>query len=46
MRCLREAAVFEIDQPEVLEFKRASLAALQVRPIARVEAVAVDLRDE
>lgn len=44
--CLRGALVFELDQPEVLEFKRASLAGLKVGPIPELEAVAVDLRED
>jgi methyltransferase (TIGR00027 family) len=36
--------VFELDQPQVLEFKRAALAG--VRPTAERREVAVDLRDD
>ncbi|KMO69048.1 class I SAM-dependent methyltransferase [Mycolicibacterium obuense] len=38
--------VFEIDQPQVLEFKDATLAAIGARPSADRRAVAVDLRDD
>ncbi|MEH3141690.1 MAG: class I SAM-dependent methyltransferase [Mycobacterium kyogaense] len=40
------AVVFEIDQPQVLEFKDATLAAIGARPSADRRAVAVDLRDD
>jgi methyltransferase (TIGR00027 family) len=39
-----ETVVFELDQPQVLEFKRAALAG--VRPTAERRAVAVDLRGD
>ncbi|WP_006241698.1 class I SAM-dependent methyltransferase [Mycolicibacterium tusciae] len=39
-----ETVVFELDQPQVLEFKRAALAG--VRPTAERREVAVDLRDD
>lgn len=39
-----ETVVFELDQPQVLEFKRAALAG--VRPTARRREVAVDLRGD
>jgi methyltransferase (TIGR00027 family) len=44
--CLRECAVYEIDQPEVLKFKHSTLAARHVAPIAMVEPVGVDLRED
>jgi methyltransferase (TIGR00027 family) len=46
LACLGECAVYEIDQPEVLEFKLSTLAAHDVAPIAIVEPVAVDLRED
>ncbi len=39
-----ETVVFELDQPQVLEFKRAALAGC--RPTAQRREVAVDLRDD
>ncbi|UXA14671.1 class I SAM-dependent methyltransferase [Mycobacterium sp. SMC-8] len=38
--------VFEIDQPAVIEFKTATLAALGAQPAAQLHTVAVDLRDD
>ncbi|HEY0228151.1 MAG TPA: class I SAM-dependent methyltransferase [Mycobacterium sp.] len=38
--------VFEIDQPQVIEFKTATIAALGAQPTADVRAVPVDLRDD
>ncbi|MBI5340787.1 MAG: SAM-dependent methyltransferase [Mycolicibacterium rufum] len=38
--------VFEIDQPQVLEFKAAALADIGAAPSAQHRAVAVDLRDD
>ncbi|VBA35114.1 Putative S-adenosyl-L-methionine-dependent methyltransferase [Mycobacterium attenuatum] len=38
--------VFEVDQPQVIEFKTATLAELGVRPSADRRPVAVDLRDD
>jgi methyltransferase (TIGR00027 family) len=38
--------VFEIDQPEVIEFKTATIGALGAAPTADVRAVPVDLRDD
>ncbi|GLE51936.1 class I SAM-dependent methyltransferase [Mycobacterium montefiorense] len=38
--------VFEIDQPEVIEFKTATIEALGAKPTAQIRAVAVDLRDD
>lgn len=39
-------AVFEVDQPEVLEFKAATLAALGAQPSADARMVPVDLRND
>ncbi|OMC06725.1 SAM-dependent methyltransferase [Mycolicibacter heraklionensis] len=41
-----ESVVFEIDQPDVIEFKSRALADLGARPTAIRRAVAVDLRDD
>jgi methyltransferase (TIGR00027 family) len=38
--------VFEIDQPEVIEFKTATISALGAEPTANVRAVPVDLRHD
>lgn len=38
--------VFEIDQPQVLDFKAATVAELGARPTAEVRAVPVDLRHD
>ncbi|WP_406816837.1 class I SAM-dependent methyltransferase [Mycobacterium sp. M23085] len=38
--------VFEIDQPQVLEFKAATIAELGAQPTAEVRAVAIDLRHD
>jgi methyltransferase (TIGR00027 family) len=38
--------VFEVDQPQVIEFKTATLAGLGAQPTAHRRAVAVDLRDD
>ena len=38
--------VFEIDQPQVIEFKTATIAALGAEPTADVRAVAIDLRHD
>ncbi|OBA57956.1 SAM-dependent methyltransferase [Mycobacterium sp. 1100029.7] len=40
------ATVFEIDQPEVIEFKTATLSDLDVRPTAELRAVPIDLRQD
>ncbi|MEB3050546.1 class I SAM-dependent methyltransferase [Mycolicibacter sp. MYC123] len=40
------SVVYEIDQPEVIEFKSATLAALGAEPTALRRTVAVDLRDD
>jgi methyltransferase (TIGR00027 family) len=42
----REATVFEIDQPQVLEFKSTTLAALGAHPATVRNAVPIDLRDD
>lgn len=42
----REAVVFEIDQPQVLEFKSGVLESLGAQPAAGRRAVAIDLRDD
>jgi methyltransferase (TIGR00027 family) len=39
-------AVFEIDQPDVIAFKTATLAALSAHPTADLKAVPVDLRHD
>ncbi|HEX5254582.1 MAG TPA: class I SAM-dependent methyltransferase [Mycobacterium sp.] len=41
-----DMTVFEIDQPQVLEFKAATLAKLGVAPQAELRTVAVDLRND
>jgi methyltransferase (TIGR00027 family) len=41
-----DAVVFEIDQPQVLEFKSRTLADLGATPTADRRAVAIDLRDD
>jgi methyltransferase (TIGR00027 family) len=38
--------VYEIDQPEVIEFKTRTLAALGASPAAELRTVAIDLRDD
>ncbi|MUL48577.1 class I SAM-dependent methyltransferase [Mycobacterium sp. CBMA293] len=38
--------VYEIDQPEVIEFKSTTLAGLGATPTAQRHAVAIDLRDD
>ncbi|KLO26589.1 SAM-dependent methyltransferase [Mycolicibacter heraklionensis] len=40
------SVVYEIDQPDVIEFKSRTLADLGAQPIADRRAVAVDLRDD
>jgi methyltransferase (TIGR00027 family) len=42
----REAVVFEIDQPQVIEFKSGVLESLGARPAADRRAVPIDLRDD
>ena len=39
-------AVFEIDQPEVIEFKTRTLSALGAEPTAQRHTVSIDLRDD
>jgi len=41
-----ETTVFEIDQPQVIEFKTATLAGLGVEPTADLRAVPIDLRQD
>lgn len=41
-----DMTVFEIDQPQVIEFKAATLAKLGAAPQAELRAVAVDLRND
>ena len=41
-----DMTVFEIDQPQVIDFKTATLGALGAKPTADVRAVSVDLRDD
>lgn len=41
----RDAVVFEIDQPQVIEFKSGVLASLGANPAADRRTVAIDLRD-
>ncbi|MDT5066059.1 MAG: hypothetical protein QOK02_2214 [Mycobacterium sp.] len=38
--------VYEIDQPEVIEFKSRTLAGLDAKPTAQRRTVAIDLRDD
>jgi len=38
--------VFEIDQPEVIEFKTTTLEGLDAKPKATLKTVAIDLRDD
>jgi methyltransferase (TIGR00027 family) len=38
--------VFEIDQPEVIEFKTTAISGLDAEPTAQVRAIPVDLRDD
>jgi methyltransferase (TIGR00027 family) len=38
--------VFEIDQPEVIEFKTTTIEALGAQPTAEIRAVAIDLRHD
>ena len=40
------ACVFEIDQPQVIAFKRAALSELNAAPTAALRSLAVDLRDD
>jgi methyltransferase (TIGR00027 family) len=41
-----EVTLFEIDQPEVIEFKAATMAGLGVTPRADLRTVAIDLRND
>lgn len=41
-----DMTVFEIDQPQVIEFKTATLAKLDAAPTAQLHTVAVDLRND
>jgi methyltransferase (TIGR00027 family) len=41
-----DMTVFEIDQPQVIEFKASTLAKLEAAPQTNLRAVAVDLRDD
>lgn len=41
-----DMTVYEIDQPEVIEFKTTTLAGLGVAPSAKLTTVAVDLRND
>lgn len=41
-----EVTLFEIDQPEVIEFKAATMAGLGVTPRADLRTVAIDLRSD
>jgi methyltransferase (TIGR00027 family) len=38
--------VYEIDQPEVIEFKTSTLAGLGATPTAELRTIAIDLRDD
>jgi methyltransferase (TIGR00027 family) len=42
----RGTVVYEVDQPQVIEFKNAAMAALGATPSAHRKAVSVDLRDD
>jgi methyltransferase (TIGR00027 family) len=42
----REAVVFEVDQPQVIEFKTRVLEGLGAQPAATRRTVAIDLRDD
>jgi methyltransferase (TIGR00027 family) len=41
-----ETTVFEIDQPQVIEFKTTTLAALSAKPTVDLRAIPIDLRDD
>src|ERR1700757_2249450 len=41
-----DMTVFEIDQPQVIEFKTTTLAALGAEPTVDLRAVPIDLRDD
>ena len=46
LRWPADTVVFEIDQPEVIEFKTRTLAGLGAEPTAQRRTVAIDLRDD
>jgi methyltransferase (TIGR00027 family) len=46
LACLEGAVIYELDRPQVLDFKRETLAAAGIKPLADRREVAVDLRDE
>ncbi|WP_067668695.1 SAM-dependent methyltransferase [Nocardia miyunensis] len=46
LACLEGAVVYELDRPQVLDFKRGTLADAGIKPLADRREVAVDLRDE
>ncbi|MFC7674676.1 SAM-dependent methyltransferase [Mycolicibacterium sp. GCM10028919] len=41
-----DMVVYEIDQPQVVEFKRVTLAGLGAAPTAELRAISIDLRDD
>jgi methyltransferase (TIGR00027 family) len=41
-----DTTVFEIDQPQVIEFKTTTIAALRAAPTAEIRAVPIDLRHD
>lgn len=41
-----DTVVYEIDQPEVIEFKTRTLAGLGAEPVAQRRTIAIDLRDD
>jgi methyltransferase (TIGR00027 family) len=41
-----DMVVYEIDQPQVVEFKRATLAEFGATPTAELRAISIDLRDD
>jgi methyltransferase (TIGR00027 family) len=41
-----DMVVYEIDQPQVVEFKRATLAEFGAAPTAELRAISIDLRDD
>jgi methyltransferase (TIGR00027 family) len=46
LRWPADTVVYEIDQPDVIEFKTRTLAGLGAEPTARRRTVAIDLRDD
>ncbi|MHA7651699.1 SAM-dependent methyltransferase, partial [Mycobacterium sp. ML4] len=42
----RGTVVYEVDQPQVIEFKNAAMSALRATPSAHRKAVSIDLRDD